>query len=138
MSILLVLMLMLYMSPVFSPAYYGGPKVSWQFQFTHGNFNYFVHSNFNLLTAISICSRQFQFTHSNFNFNLFMTISIYSWQFQFHSQQFQFTHGNFNFFMAMLTAFFALLTTCLLRRLTVATKSQNQKSKFKVDLRVSD
>ena len=31
---------------------YGGPVVSRQFQFTHGNFN--------LLTAISICSQQFQ------------------------------------------------------------------------------
>ena len=84
-----------------------------------------------LFTAISIYSRQFQFVHGNFNLLTAILILICSWQFQF-------THGNFNFFMAMLTAFFALLTTCLLRRLTVATKSQNQKSKFKVDLRVSD
>ena len=37
---------------------YSGPKVSRQFQFTHGNFN--------LLTAISIYSWHFQFTHGNF------------------------------------------------------------------------
>ena len=49
---------------------YGGPKVSLQF---------------NLLTAISICSRQFQFTQGNFN--LLTAISICS-------RQFQFFHGN--------------------------------------------
>ena len=49
-----------------------GPKVSRQFQFTHG---------------ISICWRQFQFTHGNFS--LLAAISFYS-------QQFQFTHGNFS------------------------------------------
>ena len=50
---------------------YSGPKVSRQFQFTHGNFN--------LLTAISIYSWQFQFTHSNFI--LLTASSIYSRQF---------------------------------------------------------
>ena len=45
------------------------------------------HGNFNLLTAISICSRQFQFAHGNFN--LLTAISICS-------RQFQFAHGNFN------------------------------------------
>ena len=49
-----------------------GPKVSRQFQFTHG---------------ISICWRQFPFTHGNFS--LLAAISFYS-------QQFQFTHGNFS------------------------------------------
>ena len=38
---------------------YSDPKVSWQFQIVHGNFN--------LLVTISIYSRQFHFTHSNFN-----------------------------------------------------------------------
>ena len=52
---------------------YGGPKVSRQFQFAHGNFN--------LLTAVSICSRQFQFAHGSFNFahgnfNLLTAVSI--------------------------------------------------------------
>ena len=51
---------------------YGGPKVSWQFQFAQGNFNS-THGNFNLHKAISICSRQFQF----------------------YSRQFQFSDGNF-------------------------------------------
>ena len=77
-----------------------------------------VHGNFNLFTAISIYSRQFQFTHGNFN--LFTAISIYS------------LHGNFNFFTATLTAFFASLTTSQLRRPTVATKSQNAKSKVDI------
>ena len=36
-----------------------GPKVSRQFQFTHGNFS--------LLAAISFYSQQFQFTHGNFS-----------------------------------------------------------------------
>ena len=123
-----------------------------QFQFAHGNFNLFTaisissrqfqfysrqfqfaHSNFNLFMAISICSRQFQFTHGNFNLLtailitaisiLLTTISIYSWQFH------NFTQGNFNFFKATLTAFFPSLTTCQLRRPTVAT---HQKSKRKI------
>ena len=96
-----------------------------QFQFVHGNFNLltaisiysrqfqFAHGNFNLLTAISTCSRQFQFAHGNFN--LFTAISIFP--------------RNFNFFTATLTAFFASLTICQLRRPTVATKSQNAKSR---------
>ena len=60
------------------------PKVSQQFQFvdgnfnfTHGNFNLINHSNFNLLTAISI---------------LLTAISIYSQQFQFYARQIQFTY----------------------------------------------
>ena len=101
----------------------------------HGNFNLltaistcsrqfqFVHGNFNLFTAISICSRRFQFAHANFN--LFTAISICS-------RQLQFVHGNFNFLTATLTAFFASLTTCQLRRLTMATKSQNAKSKVDI------
>ena len=40
------------------------------------------HGNFNLLTAISICSRQFQFAHGRFNFA--------------HGS-FNFAHGSFNF-----------------------------------------
>ena len=86
---------------------------SGQFQFAHGNFN--------LFREISICSRQFQFTHGNFN--LLTAISIYSRQFR------NFTQGNFNFFTATLTAFFASLTTSQLRRPTVAT---HQKSKHKI------
>ena len=50
------------------------------------------HSNFNFLTAISICSGQFQFAYGNFN--LFREISICS-------RQFQFTHGNFNLLKAI-------------------------------------
>ena len=92
--------------------YYGGPKVSRQFQFHHGNFN-FVHGNFNFttaistsFTAISTSSRQFQFHHGNFNFvhgnfNFVTAISISSRQFQLHSRQFQFRHGNFNFVTAI-------------------------------------
>ena len=73
---------------------YGGPKVSRQFQFAHGNFN--------LLTTVSICSRQFQFAHGSFNFahgnfDLPTAVSICSRQFQFRSRQFQFAHGSFNF-----------------------------------------
>ena len=54
------------------------------------------HGNFNLLTAISICSRQFQFVHGNFN--LLKAISICSQQLQ---QQFHFAHGNFNLLTAI-------------------------------------
>ena len=81
------------------------------------------HSNFNFLTAISICSGQFQFAHGNFN--LFREISICS-------RQFQFTHGNFNLltaisiysgqfrnFIPKAISIFSL-TTCRLRRPTVA------------------
>ena len=118
--------------------FYGGPKVSRQFQFANGNCN-FTHGNFNLLTAILICSRQFQFYSRQFqfalcNFNLLTAISIYPRQFQFahgnfnysnfnfthgdfniNSRQFHnFTQGNFNFFKATLTPFFASLTTCQL------------------------
>ena len=70
------------------------------------------HGNFNLLTAISICSRQFQFAHGNFN--LLTAISICSRQFQFAhgnfslltaisvcSRQFQFAHGNFSLHTAI-------------------------------------
>ena len=95
-----------------------------QFQFAHGNFN--------LLTAFSICSRQLQFTHSNFNF----------------------THDNFNFFHGNAHGVFASLTTCQLRRPTVAMhqkskrkiksqclksifKEKNENHKSKVDLRTS-
>ena len=53
-----------------------GPKVSRQFQFTHG---------------ISICWRQFQFTHGNFS--LLAAISFYSQQFQFYfTAIFRFPH----------------------------------------------
>ena len=86
-----------------------------------------------LLTAILICSWQFQFTHSK--------------QFQFYSRQFQFFHGNAH-------GVFALLTTCQLRRPTVAKhqkskrkiksqflksifKEKNENHKSKVDLRTS-
>ena len=94
---------------------YGGPKVSRQFQFDHGNFN-LVTAISTSLTAISIWSRlfqlrsrQFQFDHGNFNFthgnfNLvtaistsLTAISIWSRQFQFDHGNFNFTHGNLNF-----------------------------------------
>ena len=78
-----------------------------QFQFTHGNSN-FTHSNFN-------------FTHGNFN--LLTAISIYSWQFQFYSEQF--LHGNAH-------GIFVSLTTCQLRRPTLA---KHQKSKRKIKSR---
>ena len=48
------------------------------------------HGIFNLLTAISICSRQF----AHGNFNLLTAISICS-------RQFQFAHGNFNLLTAI-------------------------------------
>ena len=72
--------------------------MSRQFQFAHGNFN--------LLTAVSICSRQFQFAHGSFNFahgnfNLPTAVSICSRQFQFRSRQFQFAHGSFNLLTAV-------------------------------------
>ena len=76
----------------------------------HGNFN-FTHGNFNLPMAISIYSRQFQFPHGNSNLLI--------------ASNFNFTHDNFNFFTATL----ALLTTCQLRRPTVA---MHQKSKRKI------
>ena len=80
---------------------YGGPKVSRQFQFHHGNFN-FTTAISTSFTAISTLSRQFQFHHGNFNFvhgnfNFVTAISISPRQFQFCSRQFQLHHGNFNF-----------------------------------------
>ena len=51
----------------FDSGKYGGPKVSRQFQFVHGNFNLLTAVSISL-TAISICSRQFQFAHGGFNF----------------------------------------------------------------------
>ena len=44
----------------------------------------------------------------------------------------QIVHGNFNLLTATLMAFFASLTPCQLRRPTVATKSQNAKSKVDI------
>ena len=112
---------------------YGSPSApgicSRQFQFFHCKFILLTPISI-LLTAISICSWQFQFVHGNFN--LLTAISIYSRQFR------NFTQGNFNFFPATLTAFFASLTTCQLRRPTetksMADKTQNQKWIVKVDL----
>ena len=114
---------------------YSGPKVSWQFQFTH--------SNFNLFKAISICSRQlqqqFQFVHGNFN--LLKAISICSQQLQ---QQFQFAHRNFNLLTAI--SFFSrqcysifrfahyLSTMAADNSYQTSIKTQNRKSIFKVDL----
>ena len=83
---------------------YSGPKVSWQFQFTHVNFN--------LLTAISIYSWQFQFTHSNFI--LLTAISMYSRQFQFFHGK---AHSIFRFAHHLSTT---------------ATDSGHQKSKRKI------
>ena len=94
------------------------------------------HGNFNLLTAISICSRQlqqqFRFVHSNFN--LLKAISICSQQLQ---QQFQFAHRNFIFFTAILSIFrFAhyLSTMAADSSYQTSIKTQNRKSIFKVDL----
>ena len=88
---------------------------SGQFQFAHGNFN--------LFREISICSRQFQFTHGNFNLLTAISVNLLRAISQFYSE------GNFNFFTATLRAFFVSLTTCRLRRPTVAT---HQKSKRKI------
>ena len=84
---------------------------------------------FCICLQVFICSKIFHFhdfstvaqkCHGNFNltlgnFNLLTAISI-----QFHSRQFQYnlTHGNANLLTATLTAFFASLTTCQLRRPT--------------------
>ena len=122
---------------IWQPVFYGGPKVSRQFQFVPSNFNLLTAISILLttisicsrqfqLTAISICSLQFQLTHDNFN--LFTAISICS-------QQFQLTHGNFN----LLTAFFTSPTICLSvscggRQWPPKVKTQNQESRFKVDL----
>ena len=111
------------------------------------------HGNFNLLTAISICSRQFQyFVHSNCNsnfnlivhgnFNLLKAISICSQQLQ---QQFQFAHRNFNlltwaisFFSRQCYSIFRfahyLSTMAADNSYQTSIKTQNQKSIFKVDL----
>ena len=57
------------------------------------------HGNFNLFTAISICSRQFQFVHGNFN--LFTAISTLLTAISTCSRQFQFAHGHFNLLTAI-------------------------------------
>ena len=108
-SVVSEILLNILMCPPFKSLSYGGPKVSRQFQFHHGNFN-FVHGNFNFITAISISpqqfqlrSRQFQFHHGNFNFTT--AISTSSRQFQFHHGNFNFVHGNFNFITAISTSF---------------------------------
>ena len=72
--------------------------MSRQFQFAHGNFN--------LLTAVSICSRQFQFRSRQFqfahgSFNLLTAVSICSRQFQFAHGSFNFAHGSFNLLTAV-------------------------------------
>ena len=96
----------------------------------HGNFN-FTHGNFNLLTAISTLLTAISILLTAISI-LLTAISIYSRQFR------SFTQGNFNFLTATLTAFFASLTTCQLRRPTetksMADKTQNQKWIVKVDL----
>ena len=73
------------------------------------------HGNFNLLTAISTCSREFQFVHGNFN--LLTAISTCSRQFQFfHSN----AHGIFRFAHHQSTS---------------ASDSGHQKSKRKIESR---
>ena len=72
--------------------------MSRQFQFAHGNFN--------LPTAVSICSRQFQFRSRQFqfahgSFNLLTAVSICSRQFQFAHGSFIFAHGSFNLLTAV-------------------------------------
>ena len=61
---------------------YGSPPApgicSRQFQFYSRQFQ-FAHGNFNLFTAISICSRRFQFSHGNFAI-LLRAISTFSQQ----------------------------------------------------------
>ena len=78
---LFILFLFFIINQLLCSSFYGGPKVSRQFQLHHGNFN-FTHGNFNLTTAISTS---------------LTAISIWSRQFQLHSRQFLFDHGNFNF-----------------------------------------
>ena len=117
-------------------------KCHGNFNFTHGNFNLFtaisicsrqfqlVHGNFNLLTAISTCSRQFQFAHGNFN--LLTAISIYPRQFQFYSRQFQ-------FYLRQRSQHFPLRSppVSYSRRQWPCTKSQNAKSKVDISSRSS-
>ena len=95
--------------------------------FAHGNFNFFTGNSF-YSRQFQFYSRQFQFAHGNFN--LFTAISICS-------RRFQFTHGNFAILLRVISIFsqqrsrhFSLLTTCQLRRPTVAT---HQKSKHKIE-----
>ena len=83
------------------------------------------HSNFNLLTAISICSGQFRFAHGNFNFLTAISTC---------SRQFHFAHGNFNF----LTANNAHGVFRFAHHLsTSAVDSGHQKSKRKIKSRSS-
>ena len=72
--------------------FYGGPKVSRQFQLHHGNFNLTTAISTSL-TAISIWSRQFQ---------------LHSRQFQFGHGNLNFTHGNFNLVTAISTSLTAI------------------------------
>ena len=86
--------------------------MSRQFQFAHGNFN--------LLTAVSICSRQFQFRSRQFqfahgSFNLLTAVSICSRQFQFRSRQFQFAHGSFNLLTAVLISLTAVSISLMMK-----------------------
>ena len=79
----------------------------------------------NLLTAISICSRQFQFTQGNFNLLTAIATAI-----SVCSPQFQFAHSNFIFFTEMLSIFrFAHYLS------TMAADSSYQTSKHKIESR---
>ena len=82
------------------------------------------HRHFNLLTAISTCSRQLQFAHSNFN--LLTAISTCS-------RQFQFAHSNFNFLTA--NNAHGIFPRFVHHLSTSAAKSGHQKSKRKIKSR---
>ena len=95
----------------------------------HGNFNFthrqfqFVLGNFNLLTAISICSQQpFQFIYGNFN--LLAATSILLTAISIYSQQFLLFHGNAH-------GIFSLAHHLS----TTAADSSDQKSKCKIKSR---
>ena len=102
------------------------------FNFTYGNFN-FTYGNSNLLMAISqFYSRQFQFTDGNFAI-LLKAISILLTAISIYWRQFRnFTQGTFKFSTAMLTAFFASLTTV---SATAADSGLAPKSKRKIKSR---
>ena len=70
------------------------------------------HGNFNLLTAVSICSRQFQFAYGSFNLPTAVSISLTAVSISLTaisicSRQFQFAHGSFNFAHAEVTVDFS-------------------------------
>ena len=109
-----------------------------QFRFYSRQFQ-FAQGNFNLFTAISICSRQFQFTHGNFNLLtaiLITAISILVTAISIYSRQFRnFTKGNFNFFYGKAHGIFRfshLSATAADSGHAPKVKTQNQKSPYEL------